>query len=246
MRLKQLAVILTAAAALTLAGVVGSTAYADGNPPTTVPCFEGGCGGGDGVDCNNNYNVIGDGLYRNYAGYRKQTIPAIGSSITVNIKMVSSQITSTGVGTAAWTGVDGTGGTLGHWIQAGLWYSPGMGLERYVEYEDDTHHTTYVGSASFGTSYAVTVTHVANGVWKAQVGGSSWVQTPTMSGTMLETQTTTESQERDPLTSCNGLDVVFTSMSPARNTMNIDVDPPDYVENVGSATFEGVQLQTGS
>jgi hypothetical protein len=158
--------------------------------------------------------------------------------------MYASHITSTGVATAAWTGVDE--GTSGRWIQAGVDYFS-TGPQRYIEWNDGTtDHLLSQGSATLGTSYSVTITHVSNGVWKATVGGSPWVQTSTLSGTMIETQTTTESQEQNPNVSCNLVDGIFTSMNPARNTMTNGTEAPDFVENVGATNFEGVQDQQGN
>lgn len=218
-------------------------------PPTHfapfVFCGPGCGGGGDGVHCDNNYNSAGDHLYRNYAGYYKSTVPAIGSSITANVEMYSSHITSTGVATAAWTGVD-EGTSPDRWMQSGVALDS-SGPYKYIEWSDGTtRHLTSEGSAAYRTSYSVTITHVSNGVWKATIGGSPWIQTSTLSGTMTGTQTTTESQEQNPNVSCNGVDAIVTSMNPARNTMTSITEIPDFVENVGAATFEGVQGQQGS
>lgn len=204
-----------------------------------VLCGPGCGGGGDGVDCNNNYDPS-QGVYRNYTGYYKETIPAVNGSISANIDMVSAHITSTGDAVVAWTGVDGSGG----WIQGGLDATP-SGLLRYVEWNNGTEHFSSVGSASYGTAYSVVVTRTASGTWQASVGGSTPISTSSI-GTPVETQTHTESLDEVPGTSCNGLDAIFKSMSPARNTMTNDTEAPDYIENLGAATFEGVQLQYGS
>jgi hypothetical protein len=246
--LKKLGVSLVLAACLVLAGAVSSAKAAHRSsivpfgPAPTAPfvlCGP-GCGGGDGVDCNNNYDSTVP-AYRNYSGYYKETVPSVGSSISANIEMVSSHITSTGLATAAWTGVDGSGG----WIQAGIADYP-SGPQLYIEWNNGVEHYTNEGAASFGTNYSVVITHTASNTWQATVGGAGPVSTSSI-GSPSETQTQTESQDQVPGTSCNAVDAIFTTMSPARNTMHVDDHmAPDYVENVGAATFEGVQLQYGS
>jgi hypothetical protein len=221
-------------------------------PPVHFPVCGPTCGdgGGDGVHCDNHHSIA-EGLYRTYTGYDKFTgIPGIGGSLTMNVELTNStydHLTSHGVAIAAWTGVNGT---AGEWIQAGLDITSNGSVRRYVEWNPDgtlAHdHNIDVGAASFGTAYAVTITHVSNGVWKGSVGGSSWVTSDVMPGTMNQITTTTESQDKSPYTDCNAVDAIFTTMNPARNTMQIASEAPDFNENIGAANFEGVQVQQGS
>jgi hypothetical protein len=248
--LKKVLLILALLAAALSIGVSAFTGAGHAKAPRFEPqpasnfvsCSPSTCGGGNGVDCNNGFD---GSTYHNYAGYWKNTSPGIGNSISATVNMVSSTITSTGGDTAVWTGTDNGGGGSGHWIQAGL-YRTGTFLHKYVEWQGSTYHLVDLGAASFNTNYAVTITHVANGQWKGEVGGSSWVETDTTDSGLANTQTTTESLDNNPSVSCNGIDAVLTNMNPARNTMTVDNTPPDFVENVGAATFEGVQLQVGS
>lgn len=248
-RLPVFSAILVISAGVAMAAVVGSSKAAGPSAPTVpfVPstfCSPSTCGGGDGINCDNNYSSTYGGYY-NYAGYYRSASPSPGGSISGTVKMNSDHLTVSGNHTAAWIGQSNSAGTL--WIQAGV-LNEGGGLRLYIEkWGPTTNISDYQaideGPASYGTSYAVTITKVAGTTttWKATVGSAApFQQNLGFSGATEEW--TSESFDKN-YSNCDGLDATFASVSPARTQMNGQVTTaPDFIENLTNTGWESVQL----
>jgi hypothetical protein len=238
--------------AIIVAAVVAApagTARAGGTGPLILPapqapssspdsfCPPTGCGGGGGGwTC---YNHPAYGGYYSYAGYQNYGVaPAAGSSISATVRMNYDWAKYSGNHVAAWAGVVNSSGN--YWIQAGVDEEYTGGLRLYIEdpYDGGTHD---MGPASYGTNYAVTITHVSGTTWKATVGGHSLGNENTnMTG--YTSQFTSESFDLVP-TDCNYLDATFSSIGPwARASLGDITDYDiDYLQNKTTYGWESVQ-----
>jgi len=179
-------------------------------PGPFVLCGPSGCGGGGG---GGTCSDVPPNDYK-YAGYLHSGLPAIGSSASVNVMDEYHYLYSGH--TAGWVGVDlESGGTPIKWIQAGLSAFPSGATgvqEAYIEYnlDDGTgSHYTPEGAISTGTNYTATITHVANGQWKAAINGHSITANINPSGGVTFTSETWNSGSN----TCNTLEYQFTSAS---------------------------------
>jgi hypothetical protein len=217
MRLLALLIVIVAAsvsAALTSpAHAVGGAPVFGGGPvlggQTFGPdnCTGVDCGGG-GDTCYGKYQYGG---YYDWGGYSHDVGPAVGTTASATVKMLSDALRLSGDHVAAYVDVENTTNTK--WIQTGVEQEYGNSLEKYIEYNDGTDHIIWEGAASFGSGYAVSIQQTSSGVYKATVAGSSLTETLGFTGSQATTDYSGESFDLSP-TNCNNYDAVFSSLSP--------------------------------
>lgn len=209
-----------------------------------------------------------DNGFYTYAGVKNQPAPpGIGSTMSVVINMKSVEMNNSGHA-AGWIGVVGLDGSMcgqtslpKPWIQAGISAYSSTGPEFYVEY-----HLQNRACANYfklgpvpqlNTNYTVSIKHVGNGQWKPTVDGATLQPsddpgviasdgTVTVGGTMAGANITTEGYNVPSTSETNGMDFVFSSISPWTTSQ---LGPPweesnvnDSILNVTTHSFESTQI----
>lgn len=170
-KLILVALIISCAAAITATASASGTSATMTVTPYTL-CDPSGCGGGSG----GGGNCLGVMGY-SYAGYYKNSIPAIGGSMSANLNMVFSDVlvNNTTDHVAVYASV--ANGT--YWLQAGIEQnSPTSGIhfyiEKYLSGMSQPQATIYSSpQPNAGQAYAFSIHHTGTGTWTADVPSHS-------------------------------------------------------------------------